>query len=218
MGRKVKDLSGEKFNKLRVVELSHRDKSGKIHWTCLCDCGNITAVYGGHLKSERTKSCGCIKVELLQNTKPGIKHNLSNTSEYNIWHSMKKRCYDPNNQSYKNYGGRGITVCNEWINDFKQFFKDMGPRSSPQHSINRKNNNDNYKPDNCEWSTLEEQNNNKRTTKKITYKNQTKSLKNWCDELSLPYNTVFARLNRYKWSIQKAFENQIKKHINYELL
>ena len=130
-------------------------------------------------------------------------HGLSRSLIYNTWLSMIRRCTDPKNVNYKNYGGRGITVCTKWLN-FEDFHEDMGDRIKGMY-LDRKNNDVGYCKDNCKWSTKKEQNNNKRTNVNITYKGKTQNLTQWAEELGINRNTLKSRINRSCWSIQKSF-------------
>jgi hypothetical protein len=147
------DLAGQRFGKLVAVEYSHTDGNRTARWLCQCDCGSQAVIRAHSLASGRAKSCGCSKRRL---------DGLSNTPEYKIWESMRRRCSDPKTINYKYYGGRGISVCQRWEDTFKNFYADMGPRPSPLHSIDRKNNDGNYEPGNCGWATDLEQGANKR--------------------------------------------------------
>lgn len=155
------NIVGFKFNKLTVTSFSHIDK--RAYWNCICECGNEKIVRGAHLKSGYTKSCGCLMKNI------NIKHGLYNTPENKCWRGIKERCFNSKNPAFKNYGGRGITMCEKWVNSFEEFLKDMGKRPSSKYSIDRINNNGNYEPSNCKWSTVLEQNNNKRNNKAKKY-------------------------------------------------
>jgi len=124
-----------------------------------CVCGTIKSVYYYSIKNGGSKSCGCDR-------KNNLKHKLCGTKEYNSWNNMKIRCYNPSHKQYKDYGGRGIRVCNEWLNSFEQFYKDMGPRPIGT-TLDRINNNKGYEPSNCRWSTPKEQSKNRRNSDKI---------------------------------------------------
>ena len=124
--------------------------------------------------------------------------------EHNIWRNMLDRCLNPNSTSYKNYGNRGITVCNTWLK-FSNFYKDMGSRITSSHSLDRIDNNKGYCKENCKWSTRKEQARNKRNTRKVTYNKLTKPLVTWCEELNLNYDVVLQRIDNSGYNIKKAF-------------
>lgn len=162
MGKKL-DLRGKKFGRLVVVERSHQDNHNKYHWRCNCDCGKETLVVTGQLINGRTKSCGCLHKEVVSKT--FTTHGLSKIPEFDVWAALIQRCTNKNNKKYSDYGGRGITVCDRWINSFEAFYHDMGPRPSPDLSIDRMDNDRGYYPENCKWATDKEQAMNKRVRK-----------------------------------------------------
>lgn len=192
-GNAFKDITGNKYNYLTAISYV-----GKGKWLCNCDCGGTTIIRTGKLTGGYTKSCGC-----LYKTN-ALKHGLIDSSEYTIWCNMKARCYNPNNYAYSNYGRRGIKVCNEWLNSFESFFKDMGRRPIG-YSLERIDNSSDYCKANCKWATKQEQAFNRRSNDIITYNNLNKPLKQWCDELHLSYKTIYARIHYLNWSIEDAF-------------
>jgi hypothetical protein len=148
--------NGDRFGRLVVVRAyDEKDISLAV---VRCDCGVVKSIPAGQVK--RSKSCGCLAAE--HNGTPT--HGMVGTTEYNIWHSMKARCYNPNNKGFKDYGGRGIKVYHLW-HEFKYFYRDMGPRPSPEHTLGRINNDGNYEPSNCRWETVDQQSYNKRNTR-----------------------------------------------------
>jgi len=148
---KYQDLTGETFLKLTVLKRVP-NPSGKrgVYWLCECECGNTSIVFGGNLKRFHTTSCGC-------NLATTGGHRVKNTLEYVSWSGMKTRCLNSEASNYRYYGGKGITICPEWLEDFKIFLKDMGPRPSKQHTIDRRDNQGNYEPGNCYWATKSQQ-------------------------------------------------------------
>ena len=206
------DLIGQRFNKLIVVEelgLRKRPcgKNVKL-WKCLCDCGNYTVVDTSSLRRNHTKSCGCLT----------LKHGLTKTRIHQIWASMRKRCHNPNTKQYKDYGGRGIGICAEWDDDengfvnFLSWAQDNG--YSDNLTLDRIDVNGNYTPENCRWATKIEQARNTRYNKMITYKGETKCLKEWSEIIGINYGTLLSRLDRSKWSVEKAFETPLVRHYN----
>jgi hypothetical protein len=152
--RRLIDLHGQRFG--RWVVLAYV-KDGK--WLCLCDCGACVVVDGLGLRRGTSKSCGCLKRELAK--AQFTKHGMAGSREYRSWTEMKSRCFNPKHHRYENYGGRGISVCKRWANSFEDFFADMGPRPEGR-SLDRRNVNGHYEPENCGWATHKEQANNRR--------------------------------------------------------
>lgn len=189
--RKTIIKSGDKFGKLTAVRFSHRDKHSRQFWLFKCDCGNEKVIMVQNVKSGATKACGC----LLK------KHGLWGTKAYWSWAAMKDRCLNKNNPEYKHYGGREITVCDEWF-EFENFFRDMGiaPKNK---SLDRKENNGNYCKSNCRWATREQQDNNTSRSRFITFNNKTQTITQWARELEMGDKALFHRINR-GWSIERA--------------
>ena len=200
----IKDLVGQTFGELTVIKKSgHKGKN--ITWECKCNCGNLCIVSGGHLRSGHTKSCGCIRAETFK--KMSTKHGKYHTRLHDTWGNMKKRCYNPKYYEFDDYGGRGITVCDEWKNDFQVFYDwAMSHGYRDDLTIERSDVDGSYSPDNCKWATKKEQANNKRNNIKITYKGKTQNLKQWTEELGLNYKLTHKRIKYLGWPIEKALE------------
>lgn len=136
-------------------------------------------------------------------------HGMHGTPEYNAWLSMRKRCYKKYQGNYKNYGGRGITVCKRWLNSFENFFKDLGRRPSKAHSLDRINNEGNYTPKNCRWADSETQGLNTRSNRLLSFKGQKKPVSRWARDLGMNPTTLFERLRR-GWSVKKALTTPLQ--------
>lgn len=205
--RKVIDLTGKKYGRLTVIKHVGKDKHNNAIWECKCACGNIINIRGATLRTGRAKSCGCLHKEMTkQLAKNNITHNMSNTRLYRVWQNIKSRCYYKQNNRYKYYGGRGIKVCDEWLNNFKSFY-DWSISNGYQDNltIDRINVNSNYEPNNCRWVNQKTQQRNKRNNKTYTVNGETLCLSEWCEKLNLNYNTVSTRLHR-NYTIEKALE------------
>lgn len=191
MPREVENIIGKRFGRLVVIENLGIKKHGSAIHRCLCDCGNVKEVPNSYLKSNHTTSCGCLVKEI------HTTHNLCKTRIYKIYEKMKDRCYRKNFTFYNNYGGRGIKICNEWLNDFKLFY-DWAIQNGYKDNltIDRVDNNGNYEPSNCRWVDRKTQNSNTRRNKFITYNGETKTISDWGKQLKIPINTLSRRLKQ----------------------
>lgn len=209
---KYADIRNKRFGKLVVKELIGKNKHNKAMWLCVCDCGNNHVSTTSDLLSNKCMSCGCYKREktIANNTT----HNMSGTRLYCIWSNMLQRCYNVNHPQYKNYGARGIVVCDEWKNDFECFFDwSMSNGYDKRLTIDRIDNNGMYEPNNCRWITQHQQSFNRRTNRLLKHNGETRSVTEWCTILNLPPNTIFNRLYR-GWDSERALTTPIKNNLN----
>lgn len=206
------NLIGERFERLVVLSLDHRNKYGTAYYICQCDCGKQVIVRGNHLTDNSTKSCGCYSIDTCYKmVKINTKHNLSHSKLYRVWSSMIHRCYNPNCRAYKDYGGRGIKVCDEWKDNLNIFY-DWALNNNYMEglSIDRINNNGNYEPSNCRWVSRKKQQNNRRNNHYITYNNETHTLTEWSEILHISTSTLFSRICKSKWDIERAFTTPVR--------
>ena len=199
------DLTGKTFGKLTVL---HRDKNnpqGDARWGCQCTCGNRTVVLGKSLRSGMTKSCGC-------HHQGNTIHGMRGTPEYTVWSSMVQRCTNPLHKCFHNYGGRGITICGAWIASFAEFYRHIGARPTPKHTLERIDNEGGYTPGNVKWATRQDQLNNTRRTRKFTISGRTMSMKQWAMEFGIDKSTLHHRIDVLGWPIEKALTKPIQKH------
>lgn len=190
---KYKDIAGQRFGSLVVIEKVEKrnNKDRHAHWKCLCDCGNYAVITSARLRSGQ-KTCGCSN------------NGKSTTRLYRIWNGMKKRCYTPNEGAYKYYGARGISVCDEWKNNFFAF-KEWAIKTGYNDglTIDRIDVNGNYSPSNCRWATRKEQANNTRRNRILTFNGKSMNIAEWSKETGIKQNTILYRIKR-NWSVERA--------------
>ncbi len=193
------------------------DKHYRDWYLCQCQCGTIRPVSGNSLRMNQSKSCGCMRKETLQKNPSRLRHGearMNNRSkEWRSWNAMIRRCTYPSMERFPIYGGRGITICNQWRNSFETFLKDMGRAPSNKHSLDRIDNNGNYEPDNCRWATNSEQIKNSRKARLITYNGKTQNLCDWVKETGIKRTTIQMRIDVQGWSIEKALTTPVRKKI-----
>lgn len=199
------DISGEKFNKLTAIKPSKRYKSGNVIWLCRCECGKECEVSGYLLRSGRQKSCGCSASERM--TKLNKKHEGYGTRLYEIWRQMHRRCYGESSKAYKDYGGRGITICKEWKDDFSAFRTwAEGNGYTEALTIDRIDVNGNYEPNNCRWANKKTQANNRRNNRRVEYGGQSHTISEWADLLGVEQKHLRYLLNKNGWDLNKAIK------------
>lgn len=205
-----KDLTNQKFGKLVCKKDVGRTKNGNVLWKCKCECGNYTVVDSGSLKTGNTKSCGCMRNKRLENFgELQKKHGMYDTKIYKVWSAMKQRCLNKNDKAYKNYGERGISVCKEWL-DFEPFYEwAVNNGYKKGLTLERIDNNGNYCPKNCTWIPKGKQSSNTRNCIELTYKGKTKIMKEWAEELDIPYHVLQHRIYR-GWSTKRALSTSVK--------
>ena len=206
---RLDDLTGKKFGRLTVMSRAKNSKGGKARWLCRCECGNECIVHSSSLKSGNTKSCGCIRREVSHDK--AVTHGMSKTPLFAVWWAMLSRCNNPNNHSYKNYGARGIKVCDEWLNPSKFFDWAAENGYSSGLTIERIDVNKGYGPDNCKWIPKDEQARNKTNNRMIEINCERKCLAQWCEEYNVDYFMVHQRICKLGWSPEKALTTPKKK-------
>lgn len=197
-------MIGRRFGRFVVIDKGpkHYKPSGQScnTWLCKCECGNTKIVNGYCLRKGITKSCGCILKEGIRRT-----HGKSHTRLHNAWCHMRARCKDKNSKDYKDYGGRGITVCEEWDKSFESFYKwSMENGYTDELSIDRIDVNGNYEPSNCRWATNKEQARNTRKNRLLTFNGETKTMAEWSEITGLRPGTIQYRLDKIGWPVEKA--------------
>ncbi len=223
MVRVKKDLTGSIFGRLKVVEQTEDyvrpDGRREARWKCICSCENKTIVYamGANLQSGHTQSCGCLQKERVSNAL--IKDGRGRDRIYYVWHSMIDRCSNESSPHYKNYGGRGIRVCEEWLDytKFKIWAYNSGYDANAQNktcTLERIDVDGDYCPENCCWTNMKEQSNNKRNNVLLTYNNKTMTISQWADVLGIKWETLWARVHNLKWSDEKAITTPVRNKKN----
>lgn len=204
------NLIGQRFGRLTVIQESTVRKGHSVAWVCQCDCGQITKPLSSDLlRQGHIKSCGCYGKEIRSATHKT--HGMSRTRLYSCYRDMLNRCFREKTSCFENYGGRGITVCDEWRNSFEAFQKwALSNGYSDELTLDRVDPDGNYCPENCRWATDEEQGNNKRNNRLLTYNGKTQSLSQWARENGIKTTTLFMRLYKYGWTVEDALTAKVK--------
>lgn len=199
------DITGQRFGKVVVLCRAPKpltaSKTQGAFWKCKCNCGRMFVSNGGRIRFGKVKSCGCGRtIDAMIAARRT--HGASNTTEYRIWLAMRKRCENPSHRYYEYYGGRGISVAKEWA-EFSAFLRDMGPRPSDKHSIDRIDNDKDYGPGNCRWATRVDQANNCSSNRIVTWRDETLTLAQWATKLGVGSRMLQWRLS-HGWPVEDA--------------
>lgn len=198
------NLSKRKFNRWTVLDFSHV-KHGAIYWNCKCECGTLKTIHANTLRNGDSKSCGCLRDEIARAKQ--TTHGMRGTRTYDTWRGIKGRCLNKDDKAYLDYGGRGVTVCDHWLK-FENFFADMGVRPEGL-TIDRKDNDGDYTPENCRWATQKEQCNNRRNNRIIEYNGEKKTLTAWAEFIGIGWSTLHQRLEK-GWSVERALTTPLQ--------
>lgn len=203
-----KDLEGQTFGRLNVIGFAGTENKSTF-WYCKCLCGNITKALAGNLKKGVTTSCGCFNKErtIERSTIHGHAKKGDITPTFLTWTGMLVRCQNPNTQNFKDYGGRGITVCKRWLK-FENFLADMGEKPEGL-TLDRKENDKGYFKENCRWATMEEQSNNRRSNHHLTFNRKTQTVSQWAKELGFKNDTLYDRL-RIGWTVERTLTTTVR--------
>jgi hypothetical protein len=213
---RTKDLTGQTFGRLTVKAFAGYTHARQAQWICECIEGNVVTCLALNLKRGNSQSCGCLKRE--RTITAHTTHGKRSSPEYLVWNGMIQRCTNPGQKSYADYGARGITVCETWLNSFEAFYRDMGPRPSSQYTVERRNNTLGYTPENCFWATRTTQNRNSRKNIYLTLNGITQCAEQWASEIGIDRRTILWRKHR-GWSDEQALTTPVSSsnsHINFK--
>ena len=203
------DMTGRQFGRLIVLHESSQRRCGKVTWVCKCDCGKLITVSSNNLQSGHTKSCGCYRDDKLR--KVATKHSMYGTRLYSEWAGMKARCYHKAYKYFAHYGGKGITVCDEWKSSFENFSKwALANGYKNDLTLDRKNNDGNYCADNCRWVTMTVQQNNRTNNHRIIFNGENLTLSEWARKLNFPQGLIYQRLKTLKWDVTRALTTPVR--------
>lgn len=192
---RYENLEGKRFGNLKVLNFEGVNKNQKATWLCKCDCGNTKTIIAGNLKNGKSISCGCVQKDILRNNRKT--HGKSNTSLYKLFSGIKRRCLNKNDSNFNNYGGRGIEICEEWLNDYDSFYSWANENGYKEGlSIERIDNDKGYNPNNCKWIEMSEQSKNRRCNKYIEINGDIKTISEWARLVGIDRNTISRRLKR----------------------
>jgi hypothetical protein len=211
---KSSTFAGKTFGRWTVIKFAFFKEfpcgDRKDYWICKCECGTVRPVLRAQLirrHDKSSKSCGCLQRETV--IKMNITHGMTGTTELETWKGIRARCYNPNKEQYKDYGGRGIKVCDAWRNSFSQFLADMGPKPHPEYTIERMNNDGDYEQGNCIWADRLHQGRNTRRIKRYTFNGESKTSAEWGEVLGIHKELIYKRVHRYRWTIERALTTPV---------
>lgn len=212
MSNLIKVTTGDLYGRLTVIEetAGHHRPNGRLtrRFRCQCECGNHLTVTLCNLRTGNTSSCGCLRRDTCRiQGKLAATHNMSHTPAYRSWHSMQQRCTDPRKHNYHRYGGRGISVCQRWMDSFEAFLEDMGEKPAGL-TIERIDNDKGYSKSNCRWATAKEQARNRQNSVFVTYQGETLCLGEWAERTGIALSTLHKRF-RLGWSAERAFTTPV---------
>lgn len=206
---------GARFGRWTVIGPGIRRGPGSSKfWRCQCDCGTERSVNGHLLRRGESKSCGCLNLSITIKRLTVHGYAGMRTPEYMAWVNMRQRCLNPKNKRFADYGGRGVSICHEWRSSFSAFLRDVGPRPSARHSIERHDNDGDYRPGNCRWATMSEQQSNTRRNIFYTIQGETLTLAQWSRKLGIRRSTLVGRMADSGWSVEKALTTPVIRRVS----
>lgn len=201
---RFKSLVGLVFGRLRVVSYAGKSCGRRSKWNCICDCGAMATVDGGHIKRGAVVSCGCRHEQVVSEGLGNLKHGMRRTSEYGIWLGIKDRVLNPRHRKFADYGGRGIGISDDWRDDFMAFYRDMGPRPSPRHEVEREDNDLGYSKSNCVWATRKTQTRNRRNNVYVVWNGRRMCLAECAELLGIGYDALHDKVRSRGMDIETA--------------
>ena len=209
------DLSGHRYGSLSVLNPA-KVENGRTSWNCLCDCGKAVVRHQLSLRSGRTLSCGCRK-KIPNSGHFKSTHGVTRRASgepidrtYGIWATMKSRTTNPKAHGYERYGGAGISACQEWLDSFECFLADMGRPPSEDHTLDRKDPDLGYTPDNCRWATYKEQNRNRKNVVLVEFEGSQIPLSELAERFNLPVKALYMRVTKYGWDLSRALSTPVR--------
>ena len=208
---RINDLTGKRFGRLLVLRFVEV-RTGCSVFLCRCDCGAEIEAKGKNLNGGIVRSCGCLQRDIARklSTTHGETKRGQHSSEYRCWHDIKRRCTGQLRPDWKHYGGRGIKVCERWFNSFENFLRDMGRKPSSKHTIERQDNDGDYCPENCTWSTRKVQANNRRANHFVEFMGERMTISQWAIKKGIKKQTLFNRLLTRRWKIDRALTEPVR--------